>query len=138
LDKPEDQRMDLEDLLVLWSPIPSTGIDNLYERLFLTRSVLALYPDFDDNLGRYLPKAEKDGVKIIEHVDAVRQALQLSAEDVARVLAYEKTPDALLSIATLSTLMRYRVLAELLDLEIAELIVLLGLSRRKPLRALDQ
>jgi len=88
-------------------------------------------------------------VRLSDHVDAVRQALQVAPDDIEPVLvadarAHPQVPtiapqaaDRGLSIQNLSILMRYAALAKGLDLSVADLLTLLSLSEHKPLSPLD-
>lgn len=122
-----------EELLTLWAPIGTTGESSLYERLFLTRSVLSLAPVFDEPLGQYLQGSAE---LVSNHTDAVAQALQISHEEIEQILAYAGVPNAVLSVDNLSLLMRHKVLARALEITVAQTLALLGLTATKPLQAL--
>jgi hypothetical protein len=124
-------RVSDEELLTLWAPIGITGESSLYERLFLTRSVLSLAPVFDHPVGAYLQGSTE---LISNHTDAVAQALQISHEEIEQIFAYAGIQGALLSIDNLSLLMRHKVCAKALDVSVAQLLVLLGLTATKPLQ----
>ena len=129
-----EKRVTHEALLTLWSPIPTTGVSSLYERLFLSRAVLGQDPVFDNQLGRYL---EGSTELVSNHVDAVRQALQVSHQEVGQIFAHADVQNAKLSIENLSILMRYKVLATALDMSVPDLVILLVLSGKTPLRELS-
>jgi hypothetical protein len=119
-----------EELLTLWAPIGTTRESNLYERLFLARSVLTLSPVFDDPVGAYLNGSTE---LISSHTDAIAQALQLSHDEIEQILAFAKVQNPVLSIENLSLLMRHKVLARALDMTVTQLLVLLDLTSTKPL-----
>ncbi|MCL6542207.1 MAG: hypothetical protein K6T87_16750 [Roseiflexus sp.] len=121
-------------LLTLWADIPTTGKKPLYARLFLTKSVLKTAPVFDHPLGQYL----SDGsIKLKDHLRALQGALGLTAEDIAAILADAgKTLDDALSLANVSLLYRYGLLAKGLKLSVRELIVLKQLSGLDPFKPL--
>ncbi|SOD42217.1 neuraminidase-like domain-containing protein [Nitrosovibrio sp. Nv4] len=128
-----NDRVSREELLLLWSDIPTTGTDCLYERLFTSAGAMGRNPTFDKRLGQVL----QDGTaQISDHVDVVRQALQLAYEEIEPILKSAQAGDRLLSISNLSMLGRYGVLARGLDLPIADLLSLLSLSEHKPFTAL--
>jgi hypothetical protein len=147
-------------LLALWSDIDAFGETSLYARLFLTRSVLKSDPIFDHPLGKYLqffdpvarayrpfgwnPAQPEDrttgNVSLASHLVAVQGAVALSADDITQILAAAGTTvdAAALSMAQVSLLYRHGVLARLLKLSVPELLALLRLSRRQPLRPLGR
>jgi Neuraminidase-like domain len=135
-------RLSREELLILWSDIPTVGVSCLYERLFLSPAVLGRDAAFRKRLGRVL---EDGAAQLNDHTDAVRQALQVAHEDIEPILVAGHATDRVaghatdraLSIANLSILMRHAVLAKGLDLSIPELLVLLSFSDHKPLQPLD-
>lgn len=122
-------------LLALWSNLPTTGKKPLYAQLFLNRSVLKSSPVFDHPLGQYLTDAT---IKLKDHVLAVQGALGLTADEIRRILEDAgKSLDTLeLSLASVSLLYRYGLLAKALKLSLRELIVLKQLSGLDPFKPL--
>ncbi|HEX5736592.1 MAG TPA: neuraminidase-like domain-containing protein [Blastocatellia bacterium] len=122
-------------LLTLWSKLPATGSRPLYAELFLTRSVLKNDLVFDDPLGNYL---SKPGIMIKDHLLALQGALNLTADEVARILddAGTKLDLSELSLASVSLLYRYGLLAKALKLSVRDLIALKGLSGLDPFKPL--
>ncbi len=145
-------------LLTLWSDLATTGNAPLYAQLFLKRSILQNDLVFDHPLGLYLTyfdttskqyqpfhwdstKAEdpKTGnVPLKSHLSSVQAALGLSADEIGQVLTdlgrtLESEP---LTLATLSLLYRYGLLAKGLGLSVRDLIALKGLSGLDPLKPL--
>ena len=138
------------ELLELWSDLTATR----YEELFLVPVTPATIDElvFDQPLGRYLeylddgtyrpyrwdpnrPESVADGnVGLVNHVGTVQAALQLSADDVERILADAGTTleAAPLDLATVSLLHRYGVLARSLRMPVADLITLRQLSGLDP------
>jgi peptidoglycan hydrolase-like protein with peptidoglycan-binding domain len=123
-----------EEIVVLWSDIPTVGVSCLYERLFVSPGALGRDIAFDKRLGSVV---EDNTVMLRSHIDSVRQALSLTHDDIEAILQAAGTPDPTLSIDSLSVLMRHRVLAEGLGLSITDLLSLMSLSDRKPLSPLD-
>ena len=122
-------------LLTLWSNLPTAGKNPLYAQLFLTRSVLKNDPGFDDPLGNYL---SKPNVPLDKHLLGIQGALNVSAEDVERILADAGTTlaNAKLTLETVSLLYRYVTLAKGLKLSVAELTALKALTGLDPFKPL--
>lgn len=122
------------ELLTLWADIPTTGKKPLYAQLFLTRSVLKTSPVFDHPLGQYLSDAT---IKLNDHLLALQGALGLSADDIVAILDDAgKTLDDALSLANVSLLYRYGLLAKGLKLSVRELIALKQMSGLDPFQPL--
>ncbi|MCI0721217.1 MAG: peptidoglycan-binding protein [Acidobacteria bacterium] len=122
-------------LLTLWSNLPTTGRNPLYAQFFLTKSVLMNDAAFDDPLGNYLSKA---GILIKDHLLALQSALNLTADDVGRILADagQSLETAALSLDNVSLLHRHGLLARALKLSVRDLIALKLLSGLDPFRPL--
>lgn len=122
-------------LLTLWSNIATTGKKPLYAQLFLNRSVLKNSPVFDHPVGQYLTDPT---IKLKAHVLALQGALGLTADEIGRILsdAGEPVDTAKLSLANVSLLYRYGLLAKALKLSVRELIALKQLSGLDPFQAL--
>jgi hypothetical protein len=123
-------------LLTLWSDIATSGKTPLYAQLFLKRSVLKSSPVFDHPLGQYL---RDPAIKLKAHVLALQGALGLSADEIGRILAdaSKKLDEAELSLANVSLLYRYGLLAKALKLSVRDLIALKQLSGLDPFRQLE-
>jgi hypothetical protein len=131
-------------LLTLWSNLPTTGKNPLYEQLFLTPSVLKDDLVFDDPQGNYLSKA---GIIMKEHLLALQGALNLTADEIGLILADAKgqppedaekiLDNEPLTLANVSLLNRYGLLAKALKLPIPDLIALKGLSGIDPFQPLS-
>lgn len=127
-------------LLTLWTELPTKGKNSLYAQLFLTRNILKDDAIFDDPLGNYLSKS---GVFIGEHMPALQAALNLTADEIVQILLDGNTADesdvnkAMLSLANISLLYRYGLLAKSLKLSIAELISIKALSGLNPFHSLS-
>lgn len=124
-------------LLTLWSDIPTTGKKPLYAQLFLNRSVLKNSPVFDHPLGHYLTDAT---IKLKDHLLALQGAFGLTADEIGRILsdAGEPLDTAKLSLANVSLLYRYGLLAKALKLPVRDLIALKQFSGLDPFRPLVQ
>ncbi len=118
-------------LLTIWSDIATTGKDPLYERLFITPTVLRNSPVFDDPLGNYL---SQPAVLLKDHLLAVQGAVNLTAAEVALVLADAQIdPDtAPLSLPIVSLLYRHGLLARALKTPVRDLLALKQLSGLDP------
>jgi hypothetical protein len=121
-------------LLIFWSHLPTTGNDPLYAQLFLNPSVLNNDPVFDDPTGDYL----SGSLLLKDHVLALQGALNLTSVEVGLILtdAGLDTNTAPLSLANVSLLFRYSLLAHALNLTVADFLdlkALLGLNPFAPL-----
>jgi hypothetical protein len=133
-----DQQLDIGTdsrlkLATLWANLPTTGTNPLYAQLFLTRSIIAIDPIFDDPLGNYLSQ----GLALADHLPAVQAALNLTADDIAAIIAdagHTMAPPKL-SMDTVSLLYRYGLLARGLNLPVRDLISLKTLSGLHPFKA---
>lgn len=146
-------------LLTCWSDLATTGNQPLYARLFLTRSILQNDLVFDHPLGLYLtafdpaskqyvpfhwdaskPEDAKTGnVPLKTHLSPVQAALGLSADEIGHILTFSgKVLDTEpLTLATLSLLYRYGLLAKGLGLSVGDLLALLGLVGLDPFKPLS-
>lgn len=131
-----------QKLLTLWADLPTNGANPLYAQLFLTRTLLRDNPAFDDPLGNYLTKphiflstpGEKD------HLPALQAALNLTADEIRKVLntVGKDVATAALSLANVSLLYRYALLAKALKVSVADLITLRAISGLDPFALLSQ
>jgi|CXWL01.1.fsa_nt_gi peptidoglycan hydrolase-like protein with peptidoglycan-binding domain len=127
-------------LLTLWLNLPTTGKSSLYAQLFLTRNILKDDAVFDHPLGKYLSAS---GLWIKDHLPALEAALTLTADEIVQILQDGNTGDerdvnkAALSLANVSMLYRYGLLAKALKLSIGDLITLQSLSGLKPFHGLE-
>lgn len=114
-------------LLPLWGRLSDTR----YEELFLSGTTQTRNPAFAGPPGNYL---SAPGVLLHEHQETVQAALQLTAEEIGRILEDvglepENTP---LTMENVSLLHRYGLLAKLLKLSVADLLVLKDLTDLNP------
>jgi hypothetical protein len=125
-----------QKLFTFWSNLPTTGKNPLYAQLFLTESVLKNDPVFDDPLGRYL---SKPGVLIKNHLLALQAALNLTADEIGRILtdAGASLDTAELLSSNASMLFRYGLLAKALKLPVRDLLALKALTGLDPFKALS-
>jgi peptidoglycan hydrolase-like protein with peptidoglycan-binding domain len=127
-------------LLTLWADLPTKGKNSLYAQLFLTRNILKDDAIFDDPFGNYLSKPD---VFLKDHMPALQAALNLTADEIAQILQDGNTGDeqdvnqAMLSLANVSMLYRYGLLAKALKLSVGELIALKALSGLNPFKPLS-
>ncbi|CAA6807450.1 MAG: Unknown protein [uncultured Thiotrichaceae bacterium] len=129
-------------LLTLWSDIPTTGENSLYAQLFLNRKVLIEFPAFDHSLGFYLTDPK---VNIDQNMPALQGALRLTATEIQKILEDAINPEdqpedgvltGQLSLAAVSILHRYSLLARGLKLSVHKLITLKRLSGLDPFKPL--
>ena len=148
-----------QKFLALWSDLAITGKKPLYSDLFLTRSILKSDPVFDSPVGKYLsyfdsgssqyvsfswdpvkPEDPSTGnVSLKSHLPAIQAALNLTADDIEQILvdANKKTDLEPLTLANVSLLYRYGLLAKALKLSINDLITLKVLSGIDPFKAIE-
>jgi hypothetical protein len=128
-------------MLPLWTDLQTRGADPLYAQLFLAASVLNNDFALDDPNGNF-PCPASDlaaGQRTLSaHGAAIQGALGLSAAEITAILgdAAVAAPAAL-TLANLSLLYRYSLLAQCLDLPVADLIALRKMSGLKPFQALS-
>lgn len=123
-------------LLPLWADLPSNGANPLYAQLFLTASVLNGDPAFDDPSGKF-PGSTSD--LLSDHQPTLQGVLGLTADEITAILgdaaaAVTFAPNAgpNFSLANISILYRYSLLAKCLDLPISDLIAVKALSGLDP------
>ena len=123
-------------LLTLWSDLPTAGKNPLYAQLFLRPGILKSDAVFDHPLGQYLANTAEP---LADHLPGVQAALGLVAKDVEAILADggESPEDAKLTLATVSRLYRYGLLAKALKLSVNEFIALKGLTGLDPFTPLS-
>ncbi|BFT72396.1 neuraminidase-like domain-containing protein [Paenibacillus sp. P36] len=115
--------LELDKLLTFWSPIGTVGEKSLYERFFLTHNVRGIDKIFKaDDKGHYLLA----DTSLLDHVPVVMAALNLSADDIQAIIQDAKL-DNKLTLSSLSTLYRYRLLSKALGLRIPTFIRILPL-----------
>ena len=120
-------------LLPFWEDLPTEGDNPFYSQIFLTLSVLANDPAFDDPAGGF-PTAGPD---ITPHMTAIQGALGLGPSDIGAILtdANVALPGAF-SLDNLSICYRYSQLAQCLQLSVSDLISLKTMSGLNPFQAL--
>jgi hypothetical protein len=147
-------RIPLADALALWGPIGTWGRDARYLSLFQNRAVAALdelatfrlaYPHpgtggkpDPDLRSTTLPELATTGQKLSAHLPAVLAALRVTEPDLELILKHLGfTPEATLSLASLSAMYRYLVLARALRLRVVDLVSLLHLTGHDPFQPQD-
>src|SRR5262249_54492409 len=127
-------------LLPLWSDLPTRGADPLYAQLFLTASVLNNDFALDDPNGNFpCPASDLAAAQrtLASHGAAVQGALGLSADDIGVILEDAKVAaPAALTLANLSLCYRYGLLAQCLDIPVADLVALRKMSGLTPFQPL--
>lgn len=130
-------------LLPFWTDLPVQGSDPLYSQLFLTPSVLNNDWAFDDPSGKF-PSSISDA--LADHQTAIQGVLSLTSDEITAILADAgaavKTTIVVVggqnvivpsfSITNLSICYRYSVLAQCLQLSVADLISLKSMSGPQP------
>jgi hypothetical protein len=127
---------DLTSLLACWSTMGTDGDTALYRQIFLTPAILQQDPVFADNgVGQFLVDATQ---KLSAHVEAVRSALGLAADDYDRIaapLGFDgNTP---LTLANVTAIFRRGYLARKLRISVRELLLLTSLTGLDPFAAPD-
>jgi hypothetical protein len=128
-------------LLALWSDISTRGRNPLYDQLFLTHGAAqSIDPVFDDPLGQYL--LPTSGVFVKDQLPSLQAALNLTADEIKQILKdaqknFDSEPFERLTLATVSLLYRYGLLAKGLKISIHELISLKQLSGLDPFKAIE-
>ncbi|ETP66943.1 hypothetical protein G159_19950 [Planococcus glaciei CHR43] len=127
-------------LLTLWTDLPTSGKNPLYAQLFLTRTILKDDAVFDNPLGKFLNNTNEF---IKNHLPALQSAMNMTSDEIAQILQDANKGDesdvnkAKLSLANVSKLYRYGMLAKALKISIGELIVLKALSGLDPFHPLN-
>jgi hypothetical protein len=118
--------IELIKLLALWANISTAGDTSLYSRLFLTHNLIGVDPVFTaDNDGNYLVTS----TKIADHTPVILAALRLTPDGLLAILQQTKLSGADLTLANISAIYRYALLAQNLLIKVpllVEAIQLLG------------
>jgi Tc toxin complex TcA C-terminal TcB-binding domain/Neuraminidase-like domain/Salmonella virulence plasmid 28.1kDa A protein len=120
--------IELIRLLTFWNTISTVGEKSLYKRLFLTHNLVRQDPVFKaDEAGNYLTKE----TSITAHAPVIMAALNLSGDDLNAMLQFH-FPDVgkildKLTIANISRIYRYRLLARSLGLRVEDFLKSLSL-----------
>jgi Salmonella virulence plasmid 28.1kDa A protein len=127
-------------LLPLWSVLAAQGGAPLYAQLFLTPSLLNNDFAFDDPNGKF-PAAAGDLTptqqSLTAHAAVVQGALGLAATDITAILADAGVAaPAEFSLDNLSICYRYSLLAQRLQLSVADMISLKAMSGLNPFQPL--
>jgi hypothetical protein len=127
-------------LLPFWQDLPTQGENPLYAQLFLASSVLNNDFAFDDPNGAFpAPSGDLavDQRPLLAHAAAVQGALSLTAAELTAILADANLPTpAAFSLANLSVCYRYSLLAQCLQIPVADLIALKTMSDLNPFQKL--
>jgi hypothetical protein len=128
---------DVRMVLSLWGPIDTNGEDSLYAKLFLSKAALHIDPVFEPQPDGAILSDPR--LTITAHVPAILAALRVRDTDLAAIRADVRlaADDAPLTLATVSVLYRYAVLAKALKLQVPELIALKTLSGVNPFSVLQ-
>lgn len=117
----------IENLVSLWGNMPHVGKTSVYHRLFLNKAALKIDDKFILNTEQ---SQLADGTRFVyQHIPALLAAFKVSEEEIAaiRKLTNLHLDTAVLSIANISTIYRYTVLAKAAKLTVLELVGLLKL-----------
>jgi ABC toxin-like protein/neuraminidase-like protein len=113
--------LDLSQLLVFWADIGihSGATPSLYQKLFLTTSMIALDPIFQaDANGNYLTAT----TTISAHASAVMAALKINRpSDLATIISIANITDGNLTLDNVSILYRYKLLSNVLSISVSQL-----------------
>lgn len=126
-------------LTTIWSEIPVTGKNPLYQQLFLSRTTARVDKVFDDALGQYLTKdvLMKESQK--DHTLSLQAGLGLTSAEIEQILKHEGMDIATvkLTLSNVSLLYKYSLLAKGLKISVQELIFLKELSGLNPFTSLS-
>jgi len=115
--------LSLPVLLTFWGDISTAGEKSLYSTLFLAHNMVAIDTVFQaDKNGNYLTQT----AKITEHLPVLMAAFKLKADDITAIMRYRNLTDTL-TLANVSAIYRYSLLAKLLHVKITDLADLIGL-----------
>jgi SepF-like predicted cell division protein (DUF552 family)/predicted kinase len=132
----QDLDLSLDRVAVLIGNIPTAGKDSLFAKLFLNKAILQIDDKFTLNISHELEKPELENTTefLQNHVPAILAALQISEEDLNRIVGYIHLNLATdtLTLANLSKIYRYVVFAKGLRFKIEELILWLDLVSQTP------
>jgi hypothetical protein len=127
-------------LLPLWVNLPTQGESPLYAQLFLTPSVLNNDFAFDDPNGQFpWPAADMaPGLGLLSaHLPAIQGVLGLTSAEITAILSDAGIASpAAFTLANLSVCYRYSMLAQCLQLSVADMIALKTMSGLSPFQAL--
>ncbi len=120
-------------LLSLWGSIETNGKQSLYEQLFLNNVNPKTRKIFDEPRGFYL---EKSGVFLKDYYILLGKTLNLTSQEIEEILQANSIDpkDAPLSLDNVSLLYRYSYLAEILNLSVHGLLVLIKCSPFHPFK----
>jgi GH18 family chitinase len=123
-------------LLPLWSNVLTAGANSLYAQLFLNPGVLQNDPVFDDPTGNYLSGGS---LLIKDHLLAIQGSIGLTSDEAGLILNDSGLDPATtpLSLANVSLLYRYGMLAKGLQLAVTDLVTLKGMSGLNPFAPLS-
>ena len=126
-------------LLPLWTDLPVQGENPLYAQLFLTPGVLNNDFTFDDPNGQFpLPATDLAAGQALlsAHSATIQGVLSLTSAEVGAILQDASAPNGF-SLANLSTCYRYSLLAQCLQLPVADMIALKTMAALNPFQALS-
>jgi len=123
-----------EQIVLLWSDIQTTGLDNYYDRMFLRDGATGHDPAFDRNADGVV--LSDNTATLADHAPALQQAYLLGEDDLAAIIRQGALSSAL-TIQNVSAIQRPALLARALGLPIAPTLALLDLTSTKPLSAID-
>ncbi|GLV54150.1 hypothetical protein KDH_09990 [Dictyobacter sp. S3.2.2.5] len=127
---------DLPSLLACWSDISTWGGTALYRQMFLNPTLLKQDPVFADNgYGQFLTDT---GKKLADHVEALRSAFNLSAQEYELIVtALGYNANTALTFPHISAVFRRGWLARTLKLSVREFLLLTQLTGLDPFAAQD-
>ncbi|HEV7230706.1 MAG TPA: neuraminidase-like domain-containing protein, partial [Bacteroidia bacterium] len=116
--------LELIKLLTFWGSISIRGEKSLYARLFLTANMLGVDTVFKaDANGNYLSNSAE---KLTDHLPVLMAAFHLKAADITNIISLCGLPDQL-SLKTISTIYRYRLLMTILSIKSEDLPFIISL-----------
>lgn len=126
-------QLPLERVATLMGNIPSAAKDSLFARLFLNKAILQLDAKFALNLDR--TELVDPTQHLSDHLPAVLAAFNVTEQDLGHVAAYAGMDLSVqpLTLANLSRLYRYVVLAKGLRISVSDLVTWLELAAPPPM-----
>jgi hypothetical protein len=122
-----DLNLSVVKLLSLWANINAYGDKSLYSSLFQNKAVLNP-PDQDFTLNTLQDELADQTKELAGKQSVLLAALKVRAQDLQAIIDDAKLPNGKLTLANLSALYRYAVLAKALRLAVKDLIALKELA----------
>lgn len=123
--------LSVEDLLTFFCPMTSQGPKSQYSRLFLTRQLRASSSVFEsDTSGVYFTGTPSATIR--QHISAIAAAISMKQDDILFLITPQKrfprdwTVSDILSMANITRLYRYALLARTLSVKVTDLFQIMA------------